>query len=166
MTSYTVSGVPGVSYYITVLAVNAVGPGPISDYSIVNGEINKIFLLINNILKLFIIVPLLITITATQLCQVYSSALCITNQDTSTTCKFILFVHYSLTTIIVIELTTTKYSTIIHQMSCSTTQVAYSQMPSSTTQVNYSQTASSIVQSVGGSSSTVIGELSNNNNRL
>ena len=41
MTSYTVSGVPGVTYYITVIAVNAVGPGPISDYSIVNGEINK-----------------------------------------------------------------------------------------------------------------------------
>ena len=39
--SYTVSGVPGVTYYITVIAVNAVGPGPISDYSIVNGEINK-----------------------------------------------------------------------------------------------------------------------------
>ena len=37
MTSYTVSGVPGVTYYITVIAVNAVGPGPISDYSIVNG---------------------------------------------------------------------------------------------------------------------------------
>ena len=41
MNSYTVSGVPGVTYYITVIAVNAVGPGPISDYSIVNGEINK-----------------------------------------------------------------------------------------------------------------------------
>ena len=41
MTSYTVSGVPGVTYYITVIAVNAVGPGPISDYSIVNGEMNK-----------------------------------------------------------------------------------------------------------------------------
>ena len=41
MTSCTVSGVPGVTYYITVIAVNAVGPGPISDYSIVNGEINK-----------------------------------------------------------------------------------------------------------------------------
>ena len=42
-------------------------------------------------------------------------------------------------------------------MSCSATQVT-SQMPSSTTQVNYSQTASTIVQLVGGSSSTVIGE--------
>ena len=41
MTSYTVSGVPGVTYYITVFAVNAVGPGPISGYSIVNGEMNK-----------------------------------------------------------------------------------------------------------------------------
>ena len=29
MTSYTVSGVPGVTYYITVFAVNALGPGPI-----------------------------------------------------------------------------------------------------------------------------------------
>ena len=39
MTSYTVSGVPGVTYYITVFAVNALGPGPINGYSIVNGEI-------------------------------------------------------------------------------------------------------------------------------
>ena len=38
MTSYTVCGVPGVAYYITVIAVNAVGSGAISDYSIVNGE--------------------------------------------------------------------------------------------------------------------------------
>ena len=38
MTSYTVSGVPGVTYYITVFAVNALGPGPINGYSIVNGE--------------------------------------------------------------------------------------------------------------------------------
>ena len=38
MTSYTVSGVPGVTYYITMFAVNALGPGPISAYSIVNGE--------------------------------------------------------------------------------------------------------------------------------
>ena len=41
ITSYSVSGVPGVTYYITVIAVNALGPGPISDYSIVNGEIKK-----------------------------------------------------------------------------------------------------------------------------
>ena len=39
MSSYTVSGEPGVTYYITVFAVNALGPGPSSDYSIVNGEI-------------------------------------------------------------------------------------------------------------------------------
>ena len=38
MTSYTVSGVPGVTYYITVFAVNAVGPAPISEFTIVNGE--------------------------------------------------------------------------------------------------------------------------------
>ena len=37
MTSYTVSGVPGVTYYITVFAVNALGPGAISLYTIVNG---------------------------------------------------------------------------------------------------------------------------------
>ena len=43
--SYTVSSEPGVTYYITVRAVNAVGPGDISGYSIVNGKINK-----NNIL--------------------------------------------------------------------------------------------------------------------
>ena len=35
MTSYTVSGVPGVTYYITVFAVNALGQGPINGYSIV-----------------------------------------------------------------------------------------------------------------------------------
>ena len=45
MTSYTVSGVPGVTYYITVIAVNAVGPGPISDYSIVNGENPRLLLI-------------------------------------------------------------------------------------------------------------------------
>ena len=36
--SYTVSGVPGVTYYISVFAVNALGPGPISEYTTVNGE--------------------------------------------------------------------------------------------------------------------------------
>ena len=36
--SYTVSGVPGVTYYITVFAVNALGPGPISVLSTVNGK--------------------------------------------------------------------------------------------------------------------------------
>ena len=40
ITSYTVSGVPGVTYYITVFAVNALGPGPISDYTIMNGKNN------------------------------------------------------------------------------------------------------------------------------
>ena len=38
ISSYTVSSEPGVTYYITVRAVNAVGPGDISEYSIVNGE--------------------------------------------------------------------------------------------------------------------------------
>ena len=39
MTNYTVTGVPGVTYYITVFAVNALGPGPIYGYfMIVNGE--------------------------------------------------------------------------------------------------------------------------------
>ena len=42
MTSYTVSGVLGVTYYITVIAVNAVGPGPISGYSIAAGDLSKI----------------------------------------------------------------------------------------------------------------------------
>ena len=42
MTSYTVSGVPGVIYYITVFAVNALGPGPINGYSTVNGEEEKL----------------------------------------------------------------------------------------------------------------------------
>ena len=39
ISSYTVSSEPGVTYYITVRAVNAVGPGDISGYNIVNGEI-------------------------------------------------------------------------------------------------------------------------------
>ena len=40
--SYTVSGVPGVTYYITVFAVNALGPGPISEYTTVNGVLNTL----------------------------------------------------------------------------------------------------------------------------
>ena len=40
--SYTVSGVPGVTYYITVFAVNALGPGPISQYTTVNGKLNTL----------------------------------------------------------------------------------------------------------------------------
>ena len=38
ISSYTVSSEPGVTYYITVRAVNAVGTGDINGYSIVNGE--------------------------------------------------------------------------------------------------------------------------------
>ena len=45
MTSYTVSGVPGVTFYITVFAVNGVGSGPISDYSVVNGENPRLLLI-------------------------------------------------------------------------------------------------------------------------
>ena len=49
--SYTVSGVPGVTYYITVFAVNALGPGPITERSTVNGTKNN-----NNcIMSLFVI---------------------------------------------------------------------------------------------------------------
>ena len=36
--SYTVSGVPGVTYYIAVFAVNALGPGPIYNDSITTGN--------------------------------------------------------------------------------------------------------------------------------
>ena len=36
--SYTVFGEPGITYHIAVFAVNAVGTGAISDYSIVTGE--------------------------------------------------------------------------------------------------------------------------------
>ena len=36
--SYTVSGEPGITYHIAMFAVNAVGTGAISDYSIVTGE--------------------------------------------------------------------------------------------------------------------------------
>ena len=41
ISSYTMSSEPGVTYYITVRAVNAVGTGAINGPSIVNGEINK-----------------------------------------------------------------------------------------------------------------------------
>ena len=41
ISSYTVSSEPGVTYYITVRAVNAVGPGDINGPFIVNGEINN-----------------------------------------------------------------------------------------------------------------------------
>ena len=38
ISSYTVSSEPGVTYYITVRAVNTVGPGVINNYSIVHVE--------------------------------------------------------------------------------------------------------------------------------
>ena len=41
ISSYTVSSEPGVTYYITVRAVNAVGLGDINGYSIVNGKIDN-----------------------------------------------------------------------------------------------------------------------------
>ena len=41
ISNYIVSSEPGVTYYIAVFAVNAVGPGAISGYSILNGEIKK-----------------------------------------------------------------------------------------------------------------------------
>ena len=43
ISSYTVSSEPGVTYYITVRAVNAVGPGTISGYIIVDGEMIYIY---------------------------------------------------------------------------------------------------------------------------
>ena len=42
ISSYTVSSEPGVTYYITVRAVNAVGPGDINGYIIVNGKSSTI----------------------------------------------------------------------------------------------------------------------------
>ena len=39
------SSEPGVTYYITVRAVNAVGPGDINGPFIVNGEINNSLIL-------------------------------------------------------------------------------------------------------------------------
>ena len=62
ISSYTVSGEPGRTYYITVFAVNAVGTGAISDYSIVTGEM--IYTNIDCILHCYT-VPLLLTITPT-----------------------------------------------------------------------------------------------------
>ena len=48
ISSYTVSSEPGVTYYITVRAVNAVGPGDINGYAVVNGKSSTI----NNMCKL------------------------------------------------------------------------------------------------------------------
>ena len=45
ISSYTMSSEPGVTYYITVRAVNAVGPGDINGPFIVNGEINNSLIL-------------------------------------------------------------------------------------------------------------------------
>ena len=36
------SSEPGVTYYITVRAVNAVGPGAVNGYAIVNGKWNRL----------------------------------------------------------------------------------------------------------------------------
>ena len=71
----------------------------------------------------------------------------------------LVYSHQYYINIIVIEQTTTKYLTTMHQMSC-TTQATYSQIPPSTTQVNYSQTSTIAIQSVDGNGSTVIGKLS------
>ena len=61
--SYTVSGVPGVTYYITVFAVNALGPGPISEYTTVNGELNTLSYDFHEVIYS---VPLLPTTTSSQ----------------------------------------------------------------------------------------------------
>ena len=44
ISSYTVSSEPGVTYYITVRAVNAVGPGP---HSIATGKMNKVIVIVS-----------------------------------------------------------------------------------------------------------------------
>ena len=53
ISSYTVSSEPGVTYYITVRAVNAVGPGDIGGYNIVNGKIaqNLIFIALSQLIS-------------------------------------------------------------------------------------------------------------------
>ena len=63
ISSYTVSSEPGVTYYITVRAVNAVGPGHINGPStIANGEINNHC---NQSMSSLLIVPQLPKITST-----------------------------------------------------------------------------------------------------
>ena len=78
MTSYTVSGVPGVTYYITVFAVNALGPGPIDNYSTVKGEIMITIITINFICHAVSMFPTTAT-TNTQPIIIVSTA-----QDSST----------------------------------------------------------------------------------
>ena len=81
MTSYTVSGAPGVTYYITVFAVNALGPGPINGYSIVNGKIMINIITINFICHAVSMLP---TTTTTNTQSIVSIIIVSTAQDSPT----------------------------------------------------------------------------------
>ena len=91
ISSYTVSSEPGVTYYITVRAVNAVGTGDINGYSIVNGEIKNVLIFI--VMSSLYLVPQVSTITPTTATQfstktqlVHTSSLSSTvTTDSSTT---------------------------------------------------------------------------------
>ena len=82
MTSYTVSGVPGVTYYITVFAVNALGQGTINGYSIVNGEIMINIITINFICHAA--VSMFPTTTTTNTQSIVSIIIVSTAQDSPT----------------------------------------------------------------------------------
>ena len=86
MTSYTVSGVPGVTYYITVFAVNVLGPGPNNGFSIVNGEIMINIITINFICHAYAAVSIFPTTatTNTQLVNTQTIASIIIGQNIPT----------------------------------------------------------------------------------
>ena len=79
--SYTVSGVPGITYYITVFAVNALGPGTIDNDSIATGNT----VLLQFIITISIYVVMLSPISTATMTVTQTS----TNVDTSSSIVYV-----------------------------------------------------------------------------